>query len=418
MRLSIGAYDISAYLDNLGYEAMQDWTPLCSLAQKRTVWDDQGKTNRIYTYDSREERALPKEIRYKVAARKETGVQREQQAMTAGAQKASDSQVVNEDDVISCGVICQSPLWAMAEHIKLTEDTQDISDLKSLPCLKNVDKIGVASIDRIGKFPGVLNFEKALPEARSLVVLLTRIPKRVVELAGKQKAEDVTSYSYLQYQLIRELLWSAHDLGDELISRGHDSLVLADCSLNSFRTVAPYWEFSWAKLGLPDSRSNAPLAVAAGLGEIGWSGLLLTPEFGPRHKFVFLLTTAKLPEDAAYSGLKLCKKCGNCVSTCPVKALDKNHPQVSKISGKEYEVLPRHEDKCQWARSLGMVGEAGPECLGWHTPDIAVPDKISEKGAQEALETKDPLQVIGYRYPVQTDTIIEKCLQECPVGDW
>ena len=35
-------------------------------------------------------------------------------------------------------------------------------------------------------------------------------------------------------------------------------------------------------------------AVAAGLGQIGWNGLCLTPEFGPRNRVVSIVTEAEL----------------------------------------------------------------------------------------------------------------------------
>ncbi len=43
-------------------------------------------------------------------------------------------------------------------------------------------------------------------------------------------------------------------------------------------------------------------AVACGLGEIGWSKMLLTPEFGPLQRVAFIFTDAELEYDEMYSG--------------------------------------------------------------------------------------------------------------------
>ena len=58
-------------------------------------------------------------------------------------------------------------------------------------------------------------------------------------------------------------------------------------------------------------------AVACGLGEIGWSKMLLTPEFGPLQRVAFLFTDAELEYDEMYNGKPLCRKCGACVRQCP-----------------------------------------------------------------------------------------------------
>ncbi|MBU0715275.1 MAG: 4Fe-4S dicluster domain-containing protein [Verrucomicrobia bacterium] len=407
VRLSIGAYDIAAYLDDLGFEAMQDWTPLSALAQARAGWDDMtvdADNAKVVAPAGAE--SLPRTIRYAVSARGETGVQREQQSMTAGAQNG----MAGISRMIFCGVICRAPLAARTELLNVVNATK--ADLLSPSCLRGVDKAGVARVDNLPKIPGVLDFSAVLPGARSLIVLLAGFSKRTVELAANQDSEDATTYSFLQYQTLRELLWTAHDLSARLEAEGHRALPLADCTLNSFRTISPYWEFEWAKLGHPDPRANAPLAVAAGLGQLGRSGLLLTPEFGPRHKFVFVLTTAELPIRISGNSAALCLRCGKCAEACPVKALNKD--TLENIAG--CEVFVRNEVRCRWARSLGMIPEEGQKCLGWKTPGIPVPDEISEDKIQEYLSQKDPLQVTGYRAPCHTDTIVEKCLQVCPVG--
>jgi len=64
--------------------------------------------------------------------------------------------------------------------------------------------------------------------------------------------------------------------------------------------------------------SHKLAAHLAGLGWIGKSCLLITPDFGPRVRLVTVLTDAPLP-----SGTPLNKKCGECqicVDACPAKA--------------------------------------------------------------------------------------------------
>lgn len=60
--------------------------------------------------------------------------------------------------------------------------------------------------------------------------------------------------------------------------------------------------------------------VLCGVGEIGHSRMLLTPEFGPAQRIYFLLTEAELKPDPIISGI--CDQCMECVRKCPAKALE------------------------------------------------------------------------------------------------
>lgn len=61
-------------------------------------------------------------------------------------------------------------------------------------------------------------------------------------------------------------------------------------------------------------------AVDCGLGERGLSGSILTDDFGPCQRYVFILTDAELEADPIVEP-HLCDKCGKCVKACPGKAL-------------------------------------------------------------------------------------------------
>ena len=68
-----------------------------------------------------------------------------------------------------------------------------------------------------------------------------------------------------------------------------------------------------------------PYAVAAGLGQMGANGQLLTPMFGSRIRLCAFSTDAPLSYDKPvdYGINKLCEKCQVCVRRCPGKALPK-----------------------------------------------------------------------------------------------
>ena len=61
-------------------------------------------------------------------------------------------------------------------------------------------------------------------------------------------------------------------------------------------------------------------ALDCGLGERGLSGSILTEEFGPFQRYVFLLTDAEIEPDPTPTP-HLCDRCGKCVASCPGRAL-------------------------------------------------------------------------------------------------
>jgi O-acetylhomoserine (thiol)-lyase len=70
----------------------------------------------------------------------------------------------------------------------------------------------------------------------------------------------------------------------------------------------------------PEAAFSQILAAKyAGLGTIGANHCLLTPEFGPRVRFVSVLTDAELPADPMLEE-ELCSGCGRCAAQCPIGA--------------------------------------------------------------------------------------------------
>jgi ferredoxin len=145
--------------------------------------------------------------------------------------------------------------------------------------------------------------------------------------------------------------------------------------------------------------------VAAGLGELGWSGTVLTPEFGPRQRFTVIITEAPLEESRLYEGAALCSRCMNCVAKCPVGAIDGNKKHTIEIDGKTFEYGVHNRLRCDWSKRYALVAEEGPGCIGSVT-NIMPPEKITPDTLAEALKQMDPLQKACM-------VIVENCIKEC-----
>jgi epoxyqueuosine reductase len=101
-----------------------------------------------------------------------------------------------------------------------------------------------------------------------------------------------------------------------------------------------------------DSALSIPLAVDAGLGELGRNGLLITPQYGSCVRLCKVLTDMPLQADRPISfGIgEVCKACRKCAEACEVEA-------ISTAPEPSYEIVCRsnntgirrwavHHDKC------------------------------------------------------------------------
>jgi len=90
-------------------------------------------------------------------------------------------------------------------------------------------------------------------------------------------------------------------------------------------------------------------AYIAGLGEIGWSKVFLTPEFGPRQRLAAIITDAPLEPDPLVEPGTICDRCMECVKACSVGAIPhikENKVVRVKIAGKEIEWADIDIKKC------------------------------------------------------------------------
>ncbi len=72
-----------------------------------------------------------------------------------------------------------------------------------------------------------------------------------------------------------------------------------------------------------DTALSVPLAIDAGLGELGRNGLLITPQYGPRVRLCKILTDLPLNPDKpiGFGVQEFCRKCRQCARNCKSGAI-------------------------------------------------------------------------------------------------
>ncbi|MHC4712537.1 MAG: 4Fe-4S binding protein [Planctomycetota bacterium] len=164
---------------------------------------------------------------------------------------------------------------------------------------------------------GVADLEKAAEEVEGLFdrvgapfrrAVVMGIPLNPAALEGIVDS-PTPLYFHAYRQLNYRLDIAAFRVAQALVEAGHRSLAIAASQI--IEKDPPRGHVSHRHLG-----------VAAGLGWIGRSGLLVTPRYGARVRFVTVLTDA--PFEAGEGMPFSCGKCVACVSVCPAKAIKRD----------------------------------------------------------------------------------------------
>ncbi|MGQ9632589.1 MAG: hypothetical protein ACUVXI_20085 [bacterium] len=221
------------------------------------------------------------------------------------------------------------------------------------------DLVGVAPMDRFEGAPKQFDPRYIMPESRAMIVMGFRIFRGCFR--GIEEGTFFSNYSSMGYGGITwvqqpVVLWNLckiiEDEGYEAIPIGH---------LNPWRAIDEKGELkeNWSVPVSPDKPAPDVFihfriaAFCAGLGEIGYSKIFLTPEFGPRQRLGVVLTDAPLEPDPLYEGPELCDRCMRCVKACTGQAISANETVKVEVAGRVLEWGKLDEDKCSWAFSGG-----------------------------------------------------------------
>ncbi len=219
-----------------------------------------------------------------------------------------------------------------------------------------------------------------------MVVMLKRL-NRTIQQVYRSGRSCFPYTCFGEVRLYEQLDWVAGDLANLLEDQGYASCPVAANFFYNFH------------LGEPQL-THRYVAMAAGLGRVGWSGHLISPRFGSGVKLVSVVTEAELSPDPMLDE-ELCKRCMACVRACPSGAIHPTNTLTFEIAGKTYEQGYFSKLRCLWACS-GLTRGDGNE---YAITDLPIPEVKDERDMREIMthyslahEARDPLDHVLRRF--------------------
>jgi len=194
--------------------------------------------------------------------------------------------------------------------------------VKKMAFSKGVDMIGIASAGRFQGAPKGHHPSEVLRGCESVISLGRRFLMGMIDTLSPTTQR--LSYKHHTFAHLNAAnSQTAYEIALFLEDHGYASFVV--------QPTTPYE---------PQSRtgviSHRHAAVLAGLGTFGRNNLVLTPQFGPRNRFVSILTKAKLAADPLLK-IDLCTKCNLCRKMCPAQAWEARAVKDYKSEGAHYQ---------------------------------------------------------------------------------
>ncbi|MFQ5762428.1 MAG: hypothetical protein ACE5PO_05280 [Candidatus Bathyarchaeia archaeon] len=259
--------------------------------------------------------------------------------------------------------------------------------------------VGVSPVERLSKAPVGRKPRDLLPSARSVVSLSVKIPEGA--LAANRRA-----YSGVRHAIYVYMLYGYTLLNEKLNTAALQVTRLLEGEGHAAMPIPASGPMDYEALMGAVSHRHA--AVAAGLGEFGWNGLLMTPEWGPHVRLVTVLTDAPLEYSPMYGGDRICdpERCKHlCSELCPVGAFGDTSDRV-EIGDRTFEYAKMDHYKCYCgvegltAKTLALQPQELPAVMG-------------SKEALNALSKGDPWQ---RKEMASGGSYCGRCLVHCPAG--
>lgn len=242
-------------------------------------------------------------------------------------------------------------------------------EIKQFAYQIGADLVGFGDIGRCRHAPPMMSPQGLFPKAKTVIVMAIHHPDACVELGGEEHPQKIGPYS-IQYLMNSRLDELSYRMATFLEEHGGGAVPVASSNIwryNSYKDLKAVFA--------PDV-SHIFMAVVAGLADMGYNGLALTPEYGARNRFVTVITDLDIEPDPLIPPGTICDRCMLCRKHCPSQALSKelNGDKVLHIDDYEYRFADKNLWRCAWGEHFDL------------DLDLELPEKVTEQVIVEKVK--------------------------------
>ena len=202
------------------------------------------------------------------------------------------------------------------------KDTADVTrKIKVMAAYAGADRVGVTPIDRRWILAGATRNgnDPEPPDTKPIVFRNVDQPMETdAELIIPESVRYAVVLLFVQPRALNQIgpstLATSTSAGQGYAQMGLAAVALAQAIRSLGYVAIP---------SMNDTALCVPMAIDAGLGELGRLGYLITPEFGPHVRIAKVLTNLPLVSDSpiTFGVTEYCTTCGICAAECPAGAI-------------------------------------------------------------------------------------------------
>jgi epoxyqueuosine reductase len=266
------------------------------------------------------------------------------------------------------------------------------------------DLVGIATVETLSGGPPSADLTYVLPEAKSAIVFAISLDQDVIEpFIGKK---DFKKFNINNVRTNTLASGISMDLAKYIEMKGFKAVPLnanidyrTDTKGGVFDEIPPI--------------SHRYLAVRSGVGFFGFSGNLLTREFGAAVILGSLVTEAELiPTDPVESKENYCNNCKICVAACASEYMDPRESVSVSLGDVEFTYAKRrHHWRCDYVCG-GFAGlHKSKKWSTWSPARFEIPEK-DEDFAEAFIKAapsfkKRPKSDVGFYHFLMPGNVVE-----------
>ena len=226
--------------------------------------------------------------------------------------------------------------------------------LKSLAISLGADLVGVTTRDLLADGPPSSDPRYLLPSANSVISFALSLDSDLVQSFNSKK--EWRPHCDNRKTIAQTLYTIGDTLTEQLRSEGYEA-VNVDLN-NNYRPEKNAADVTEMTEFHPDF-SHRYAALAAGIGRLGWSGNLLTKEYGALVELGSVLTSAILtPDNPIPDEEHPCDRCKLCSLVCPVEMIQPKASTQVTVAGVTETISRKRPNTCCWIGCTGYEGLA------------------------------------------------------------